>query len=762
MTAASHAPAADHQAVETFAYDNRIVRDFIIATLVWGVVGMTLGAIIALQLAYPAATFDQPWFTYGRLRPLHTNAVIFAFACNGIFAGIYYSLQRLMKARMWSDTLSRIHLWGWQAIIVAAVITLPMGFTTSKEYAELEWPIDIGIAAIWLVFGVNFLGTMLTRRERHLYVAVWFYIATWLGVGMLHVVNSLEVPITMWKSYPVYAGVQDALVQWWYGHNAVAFILTTPFLGLMYYFLPKAAERPVYSYRLSIVHFWSLIFIYIWAGPHHLLNSALPEWVQSLAVAFSNMLIGPSWGGMINGLLTLRGAWDKVRESAVLKFFVAAVTFYGMATFEGCLLAVRSVNSVSHNTDWTIAHVHNGALGWVALMIFGTIYWIIPRICRTALWSEALANIHFWLATIGIVTYTVAMWTSGINQGTMQLAFDENGYLAHRDWMEIVRATIPFYWIRFGGGLLFLTGMILCAINIWRTIATGKPVEDDVVTAPALLPESQPKGAQVAEAMIRPADLAGRTDALHALIERWPTLLIVLSAVTVAIGGMCQIIPVLVSGAFTPPNAAYTPYTALELTGRDIYIREGCNGCHTQMVRTLRAETERYGGKYTTFEEGRYDRPFLWGSKRTGPDLAREGVLRPLAAWHYFHFQRPASMAEGSIMPNYSWLAVDDMDLSTAKRKLTVLAGFPCGTPYTQQQIDNAETDARAQAKGIADELHKEPRLADAKDLEKKEVIALIAYIQRLGKDREKADALPQPPAPAVIQAPAAAAAAGK
>jgi len=451
---------------EIVRYDDRIVRDFVIATLVWGVVGMLVGVIIACQLFAPGLNFDQPWLSYGRLRPLHTNAVIFAFAGNGIFAGAYYALPRLLKAPMWSRRLSLTHFWGWQLIIVAAAVTLPLGITTSKEYSELEWPIDIAIAAVWIVFGLNMFATIFTRRERHLYVAVWFFIATWLGITMLHVVNSLAMPVSFTKSYPFYAGIQDALVQWWYGHNAVAFFLTTPFLGLMYYYMPKAAERPVYSYRLSIVHFWSLIFIYIWAGPHHLLNAATPEWAQTLGVVFSVVLIAPSWGGMINGLLTLRGAFDKVRKDPVLKFLVAAVTFYGMATFEGPLLSLREVNALSHNTDWTIGHVHSGALGWVALLLFGMIYWLAPRLWKTKLYSEGLANLHFWIAMIGIVVYTVTMWISGIATGWQQLQVNESGEATYK-FSEMVQFTIPFYWARAAGGALFLVGVLLAMVRQW-------------------------------------------------------------------------------------------------------------------------------------------------------------------------------------------------------------------------------------------------------------------------------------------------------
>jgi cytochrome c oxidase cbb3-type subunit I/II len=730
-TIAGSRPAA----LEIFSYDDRIVRDFIIATLVWGAIGMLVGVLIALQLAWPAANFEVSWLTYGRLRPLHTNAVIFAFAGNAIFAGCYYSMQRLLKARLPNDLLSRFHFWGWQVIIVAAAITLPLGITTSKEYAELEWPIDIAIAIVWVSYGVNMLWHIAVRRERHLYVAIWFYLATWIAIAMLHIVNSLAVPYSSLHSYPVYAGIQDALVQWWYGHNAVAFFLTTPFLGLMYYFLPKAAGRPVYSYRLSIVHFWSLIFIYIWAGPHHLLNSAMPEWAQTLGVVFSIVLLAPSWGGMINGLLTLRGAWDRVRTDPVLKFFVAAVTFYGMATFEGSLLSLREVNALSHNTDWTVGHVHSGALGWVGLMVFGVVYWVVPRLWRTPLWSTALANTHFWMATIGIGVYAISMWIAGIMEGVMQLSFDDHARLAYRDWMEIVKATIPFYWIRLWGGATYFVGIGLCLYNIWRTARSSMGVIDEAASAAPMVPDSEymPK----IEAALARSTMRERGTALHRLIERWPTVMVVLASIAVVIGGACEIIPSLIQGALTPRIASVEPYTPLELTGRDIYIREGCVGCHTQLIRTLRAETERYGGEYTRPGEGIYDRPFLWGSKRTGPDLAREGVLRPSIAWQWLHLGNPRAVAPGSIMPSYPWLLSDDTDLTSLPDKMRALAGMPIFTPYSNEAIAHALRDAEIQAKAIADELRKEQRV-DIEGVERKEAIALIAYLRRLGTDLGK------------------------
>ncbi|MFT7282982.1 MAG: cytochrome c oxidase cbb3-type subunit I/II, partial [Cyclobacteriaceae bacterium] len=441
--------------LETFYYDNHIVKLFLIASVIFGIVGMLVGLLAALQLVWPSFNLGLPYTTFGRIRPLHTNAVIFAFVGNGIFAGTYYSIQRLLKTRMYSDLLSRINFWGWQAIILSAAISLPLGYTTSKEYAELEWPIDIAIALIWVVWGLNMIMTLVKRRERHIYVAIWFYIATFITVAVLHIFNSFELPIAFMKSYSWYAGVQDALVQWWYGHNAVAFFLTTPYLGLMYYFIPKAANRPVYSYKLSIIHFWALIFIYIWAGPHHLLYNALPDWIQALGTVFSIMLIAPSWGGMLNGLLTLRGAWDKVREDPVLKFMVVAVTAYGMATFEGPLLSLKNVNAISHFTDWTIAHVHVGALGWNGFLTFGMMYYLIPKMWKTNLYSIKLANWHFWIGTLGILFYAIPMYWGGLTQSLMWKQFTEAGMLAYPNFLETVQQIRPMYIIRSFGGLLY-------------------------------------------------------------------------------------------------------------------------------------------------------------------------------------------------------------------------------------------------------------------------------------------------------------------
>src|SRR6187399_1609041 len=622
--------------IDKFSYDNKIVKAFIIATVVFGLVGMLVGLTAAIQLVYPIFNFDTQYTTFGRLRPLHTNAVIFAFVGNAMFAGVYYSLQRLLKARMFSDFLSNLNFWGWQLIIVAAAISLPLGFTTSKEYAELEWPIDIAITAVWVTFGINMLGTIFTRRERHMYVSIWFYLATFITVALLHVVNSMELPVSFLKSYSMYAGVQDALVQWWYGHNAVAFFLTTPFLGLMYYFVPKAANRPVFSYRLSIVHFWSLIFLYIWAGPHHLLYTALPDWAQTLGVVFSVMLIAPSWGGMVNGLLTLRGAWDKVREDIVLKFMVVAVTAYGMATFEGPMLSLKTVNAISHFTDWTIAHVHVGGLGWNGMLTFGILYWLIPRIFKTELFSKRLANFHFWIATLGIIFYAVPMYWAGFQQASMWKQFTDAGQLKYQ-FIETVTYMKPFYAIRSFGGFLFLVGAIVMMYNLFRTATKGKLVANEDAEAPALQKIfSQHAG-----------------EHWHRKIERRPIPFLIATLVVILIGGIIELVPTFLIKSNVPTISNVKPYTPLELQGRDIYRREGCYTCHSQMVRPFRSETERYG-EYSKAGEFVYDHPFQWGSKRTGPDLARVGGKYP-HSWHYNHMLDPSSMAPGTIMPSYPW-----------------------------------------------------------------------------------------------------------
>lgn len=711
--------------IESFSYDDSTVRKFVLATILWGVVGMLAGLLIAIQLAYWPANGGLPWITFGRLRPLHTNAVIFAFAGNAIFAGIYYSTQRLCKARMFSDLLSKVHFWGWQSIIVSAAVTLLSGITTSKEYAELEWPIDLAITLVWVAFAINIFGTIFKRREKHIYVAIWFYIATILTVAMLHIVNSLAIPVSFLKSYSVYAGLQDALVQWWYGHNAVAFFLTTPFLGLMYYFLPKAAERPVYSYRLSVIHFWSLVFLYIWAGPHHLLNTSLPDWAQTVGMLFSVMLLAPSWGGMINGLLTLRGAWDKVRTDPILKFFVAGVTFYGMSTFEGPMLSIKSVNALSHYTDWTIGHVHSGALGWNGFIAFGMIYYLIPRLWKVPVFSNKLANLHFWLGTLGIVLYMTSMWVAGITQGLMWRGFNPDGTLKYPDFVETVVKLLPFYWIRVLGGALYICGLLFSVYNIYRTIRTSRETKADLSDTKAqAIPYYITNENSSSE-----NDAAGR--GWHHALEGKAFVFSLLTLIAVLIGGLVEFIPFFAVESNVPSIASVHPYTPLELQGRDIYVREGCYTCHSQMVRPFREELVRYGD-YSKPGEFVYDHPFQFGSKRTGPDLHRVGG-KYNNYWHYRHMMDPRATSPGSIMPAYPWLYTSKIDTSLTSAKIKAMKTL--GVPYSDADITNADANLKEQALSVANKLVDEGVKENPSLLAEQEIISLIAYLQRLGTD---------------------------
>ena len=760
-------------ALQRFVYDDDIVRKFLLVTLVWGIVAFLAGIFIAIQLSWPAANLGFEWTSFGRLRPLHTNAAIFAFAGNAIFAAVYYSTQRLCKARMWSDTLSRLHFWGWQVIIVAAAVTLPLGMTQSKEYAELEWPIDLAIAVVWVgFFGVNFMMTLVNRRERHMYVALWFYIATIVTVAILHVFNNLWIPIGLvhflktgetmsasvfMDSYPVYAGVQDAFMQWWYGHNAVAFFLTTPFLGLMYYFLPKAAQRPVYSYRLSIVHFWSLVFIYIWAGPHHLHYTALPQWASSLGMLFSLMLWMPSWGGMINGLLTLRGAWHKVSSDPVLKFFVVGITFYGMSTFEGPMLSIKSVNALSHYTDWTIAHVHGGALGWNGFMTFGMMYWLLPRLFQTNLWSQKLAETHFWIGTVGILLYVLAIYTAGLTQGLMWRAFDEVGQLQYPDFVETVMVLMPMYWIRVVGGTLFLAGSILAAVNFYMTWRTRPALyEEPVHEAPPLNREYQDPPPPVSR-LSGVIPLGHKGDiwlqgAWHRRWERLPIRFTVWVLIAIGVASLFEIIPTFLIRSNVPTIASVQPYTPLELAGRDIYTNESCFNCHSQMIRPIWAETKRYG-EYSKPGEFIYDHPFQWGSRRIGPDLAREGGKQS-HDWHVRHFEDPRQLVPQSIMPSYKHLLEQPLDFDDIQARVDAMAML--GVPYGKAVLDGRAADmAREQAAKIAAELIAQGGYPGMED---KKVIALVAYLQRIGTDIHAPPPPPEAPGPAASAEPTPAA----
>ncbi len=810
----------------TITYNDRVVRQFLSASILWGIVGMLVGVIIATQLSWWQMNgkflefITNGWLksegisflTFGRLRPLHTNAVIFAFVGNMAFAGIYYSTQRLCKVRMASDWLSRIHMWGWQLIVVAAAITLPAGLTRGKEYAELIWPINIAVVLIWVVFAVNFFWTIVKRNEPSLYVALWFYTATIVTVAMLYIVNHLSIPTSWLHSYPIFGGLQDGLVQWWYGHNAVAFFLTTPILGIMYYFLPKAANRPVYSYRLSIVHFWSLVFIYIWAGPHHLLNTDLPHWLQMLGMLFSLMLWAPSWGGMLNGLLTLRGAWAKLRTDPVIKFFAAGITFYGMATFEGPLLSIRAVNAISHYSDWTIGHVHAGALGWNGFMAAGMFYWLAPRLWKTELWSKALANMHFWVGLIGILLYVAAMWTAGISQALMLNQLSASGTTMMYDFIDTLKSIHIEYLLRSIGGGLYLVGFILCAINIIMTARSGVATDEQVqVATAAALPHPRqswlqalrceplayvllgillgclwlflPAGANTA-ALIATLILAVLTiQAFRRNSMKWATWhesllenylpFTVLVFVAVAIGGAVQIIPSLVVNRDKNIEGRLQElYTPLELAGRDLYVAEGCYNCHSQMIRTLVPDVLRYGraGKvddYSHLGESIYDHPYQWGSKRTGPDLAREGggiaqgakwmrIGKRDNVWHYNHFINPRQTSDGSNMPNYPWLYTEKTDFAALPKKIAVQSMI--GVPWPAMSKDEIEQNAREQALEIAKnlvtggvQLPTEPQLtgdALARNLSERQVVALIAYIQKVGAYRDIAPATPLPAQP--------------
>jgi len=752
----------------TIEFNDRIVRQFLLASVFWGAVGMLVGVLIASQLAYWQANFNLSWLTYGRLRPLHTNAVIFALVGNMMFAGIYYSTQRLVKARLASDFLSKLHFWGWQAIIVAAAITLPLGFSRGKEYAELIWPLNIAVAVIWVVFAINFFWTLARRNEPSLYVAIWFYIGTIVTVAMLYIVNHLSIPTSWTHSYPVFSGVQDALVQWWYGHNAVAFFLTTPILGIMYYFVPKAAERPVYSYRLSVIHFWSLVFVYIWAGPHHLLNTALPNWLQMLGMVFSLMLWAPSWGGMLNGLLTLRGAWDKLRTDPVLKFFAAALTFYGMATFEGPLLSIKSVNALAHYTDWIIAHVHVGTLGWNGFMAAGMTYWLVPRLWNRRLHSVGLANLHFWLGLVGILLYVAALWTSGVTQGLMLSATTEHGsVLTYPNFLDTLAAIRPMMLMRMIGGTLYLVGWFMMAWNLYRTIKGADPVNGTIEVSVAQVPAPDARmgvggaffnppvvfstlstiftcawlfaqGAWQTAGMIGAiVSIAGAVLHFRAKGKNWADwydrLLVnwapftVLTLIAVVAGGLIQIVPtIIVNKAANVEDRIQVPYTPLELAGRDIYVREGCYNCHSQMIRTLVPDILRYGD-YSRLGESIYDHPFQWGSKRTGPDLARVGGKYP-NLWHFRHMENPRSVSAGSNMPNYPWLYLNALDVSTLDRKIDVQRTL--GVPYPLWTHDEIQKNLAAQSASITADL----RSNQVNVADDREIVAVIAYLQKLGK----------------------------
>ena len=751
------AAGSESDVIDSFQYDDDICRKFAIATLVWAVVATAAGLLVAMLLLIPKMFTGVEWLSFGRLRPLHTNAAIFAFAGNAVFAAVYYSTQRLCKARMWSDTLSRLHFWGWQLIILAAVVTLPLGITQSKKYAELEWPIDLAIVVVWLgFFGANFFMTLAHRRERHMYVTLWFYIATIVTVTILHVFNNLVVPIGLWKSYPIYAGVQDALMQWWYGQNLMAFFLTMPFLGLMYYFLPKAAGRPVYSYKLSIIHFWSLVFLYIWAGPHHLHYTALPQWASTLGMLFGIMLWMPSWAGVINGLRTLRGAWHKVSADPVLKFFVVGITFYGISSFEDSLLSIKAVNGLAHYTDWTIAHVHTGALGWNGMMSFGMLYWLAPRLFQTKLWSDKLANLHFWLATIGILLFVVPIYIAGVIEGYRWGAMDSSGQLVYPEFITTIIAVKAMWGLRFFGGLFFVGGTLMMAFNYFMTWTTRPSIyEQSVHQAPRLAktfsahdiePASHYDDAPVL-GFANWLDAWGQME-WHRRWERLPLKFTMITVAIVVVASLLEIIPMFVIRGNVPTISTVKPYTPLELAGRDIYIAEGCYNCHSQMVRPMVAETKRYG-EYSKAGEFVYDHPFQWGSRRIGPDLAREGG-RQSSLWHYLNLLRdPQTVNKQSVMPAYIHLFDTSIDFNKVTDR--VVAAHKLGAEYTEEELSNAPEIARKQAEVVAADVVSQggPVMRGELMTYDCQAVALIAYLQRLGTDLYAAAE------PAISEAPA-------
>lgn len=744
---------------DAFSYDDRIVRMFATATILWGGLATLVGLVIALLLVLPRLSDGLGWLgeyvTFNRLRPLHTNLALWAFAGNGLFAAVYYSTQRLCKSRMWSAALSQLHFWSWQAIAVAALVTLPLAITQGRKHAELEWWIDVAIAVAWIgFFGANFFMTLATRREHRIYISLWFYIATILTVAILHLFNNLVVPSGWGNSYPLYAGVQDALMQWWYGHNLLAFLLTMPFLGLMYYFLPKAANRPIASYRLAILHFWGLVFFYIWAGPHQVHYTALPDWLSTLGMLFGLIVWMPLWGGMINGLMTLWGSRNTAAADPVLKFFFAALVFYGISTFDGVLQSIKSVNALTHYTDWTIAQVHTGTLGWNGMLTFGMLYWLLPRLFQTRLWSPRLAGWHFWVAIAGILLYIVPIYAAGFLQGSRWMALDQTGRLRYPEFLEVVQTVLPLWWLRVVGGALFIAGLVMLVVNYVMTWRSRPAVYDAPVYAWPRLESSQDPAEAASDAPIEDplagAPVLGLGRRLgqashlrwHRRWERHPlrfSLLVLLLVVVASMIGMAPMF--LIRGNLpTVTGTGIEPYTPLELAGREIYLAEGCINCHSQMVRPLVAETQRYGD-YSKAVEYVYDRPVQWGTRRVGPDLAREGSTRS-SLWHWLHLEDPRDefASPGSVMPSFAHLLGAKLDFDKLTER--VEAAHSLGAPY-DRELSEAAAMAREQAERVAADIVSQggpvERVLPGGErimVMDTQAVALIAYLQRLGTDR--------------------------
>ena len=736
------APTGPDQQIDSFSYNESIVRLFSLATFFWGVIVALVGLVVALLLVMPELAISK-FVSFGRLRPLLTNLAIYGFAGNAIFAGVYYSTQRLCKSRMYSDMLGYLHFFGWQLINVAAVVTLPLGITQTKPYAELEWPIDIAIGAVWMgFFGVNFLMTLQQRRERILYVSLWFYIASIVGFAILHVVGNLVVPVSLFKSVPVFAGIQDALLHAWYSHGVVAYFLTMPFMGLMYYFLPKVADRPVFSYKLCVVHFWSFAFISIWAGPYQLNYSSVATWVSSLGLVFSLMLLMPSWAGVVNGLSTLRGAWNKVGLEPALKFFVAGLVFYGIAVFERSLLSTKTFSAASQYTDWADASIQLGALGWIGFMAFGMLYWLLPKVFQTKLSSPNLASLHFWIATAGILIYIVSAHVAGITQSSMWHGFNADGYLVHTDFIETVTSVQSMRWLSLAGGLLYAVGIVMLVFNFFNTWKS-RPSQYEVSSV-----EAPPLSKDFSEESIAKSRIDGVLNIGHKLDvwqqaiwhrawERRPMRFAIWTTIAIVVSSVFLLLPTFLIQANVPTIETVQPYTPLELAGRDIYIAEGCASCHSQQIRPLLADTERYGS-YSEAGEFVFDRPNLWGSRRIGPDLSREGGKRT-GLWHLEHFSNPSAKTQGSVMPSFAHLSTAQLDYRSMQQRLSIAGQF--GTPY-DQDLGPVDELAKVQARRIAWELAQlggpmtvESANGEELRVDETQMVALIAYIQRLGTD---------------------------
>ena len=746
--------------VESFSYDDGIVRKFVSATIIWGLLACCVGAAAGLLLCMPSLFGGAPeWLSFGRIRPVHTNTALFAFLANGIFAAVYYSTQRLCKARMWSRGLSHLHFWGWQLVVLATAITIPMGMTQGKEYAEAQWPIDVAISVLWLlVFGVNFAMTIKTRRERHLYVSLWFYSATIIAVGFVHVVNNLAIPMGWQHSHGLFAGVQDALMQWWYGHNAITFLMTMPFLGLMYYILPKASGQPIHSYRWCIVHFWSLLLITVWAGPHHLHYTALPDWASSLGMIFGLLLWFPSLLMLLNGVFTLQAskkAGDG--DAAVLPFVAVALVFYGIATIEGPLLAIKSINALTHFTDWTIAHAHSAALGWNGFLLFAMIYWLVPRLFQVEWARPGWIKLHFWIGLVGVLLCVMPSYAAGLYQSLMLLSLDELGNLNTPDFMETMPVVRTLWWAAMAGGIVYTLGLLLMATNVLLTWLK-RPAEyrQSLCSAAPLSRDSQldEAGSDVVESnygsdvpvleMARKLDRLGKFS-WHRRWERTPSKMTFLIIVIVVAASFLELAPMLAIRSNVTPVATVKPYTPLELMGRQMFLAEGCFNCHSQMIRPLVSETKRYGD-YSQGGEFVYDRPFQWGSRRIGPDLARVGGKYD-SFWHWQHLDNPSAQTDGSVMPSFSHLLDRRLKPSEVRPHLQVLADL--GVPYTDSEIENCEEAVRRQAEEIAAEIVAGGGPAAMYD---RQAVALIAYLQRLGTDLNRVPEPEKPVADAAAQ----------